>query len=177
MDQEELQLSQMKKINSGAINSSSVRLMEIADRIRDRELGGRQFSRLKVDQTGNINYKPSRKIFKENWTKEDHDFIEDESDFKNNSFLHNEFFCFMGDVNIVNEQLQNMAQSKMKADKKKPSSKKNVKRDIKKQKKGTSLKKRKFNNASDKILKQKKLKRVAKKEDLVHNIFSSKPSK
>jgi hypothetical protein len=176
MDREELQFNQMKKLNSGAINSSSVRLMEIADRIRDRELGGRQFSRLKVDQTGNIDFKQSRRKVKESWTKEDYDFIEEEPNLKNNLYINEEFFCFTGNNASICEQFQNMVHGKMKNDKKKPSkkilSKKKIKKVVKKQKKVIPLKKRETNNDLNKNAEVKKLKKVAKQVDMISDISS-----
>ena len=110
METQEIQYDQIKKESQGVVNSSTIRLMEIADRITERLQGGRQFIGWDINEAGEVEEKKTKRARKkkEGWTQEDIRFIEEEDEEKNAKQRRKvcaEFFMVSGDLESLRKGL------------------------------------------------------------------------
>lgn len=81
LETEQPEFAEIKKQRLNALNSSTIRLMQIADKIADRVQGGKQFSKFRVNNEGVVdmhsNKRRAKKRLKDGWTREDLNFIDD----------------------------------------------------------------------------------------------------
>lgn len=82
LETEQPEYTEIQKERLKALNSSTIRLMQIADKIVDRVQGGKQFSKFRVNDEGVVdvrfNKRRVKKRLKDGWTKEDLNFIDDD---------------------------------------------------------------------------------------------------
>ena len=116
MDSSQLEYKEIKKEELNMLNSSTIRLMQIADQISDRIQGGRQFSKYRINSEGIVDVKAKKKRgkkrLKDGWTEEDISFIDDEEvdpkREKKKGELNEDkldgFFIFSGDLEYLQAQ-------------------------------------------------------------------------
>lgn len=102
----------VKEATKGRINSSTIRLMQIAEKITERLQGGRQFMGWEVTEEGQIEQKKKAKRTrkkKEGWTEDDMMFIEDvddEKDKREREHIKKDFFMVSGGLEFLKAGLK-----------------------------------------------------------------------